>query len=120
MKKLSDYKGEEAIELWCDVFDPLTRIIADKEIAGVVKSGRPTMEIAKTVLKAHAKDVSEILLRIDPTPLNGLNIILRLIELLNELGDNEEIRSFFGFAAQEKKNNESFGLPTENIGVAEN
>lgn len=114
MKKLSDYKDEEALELWCDLLDPLARVIGDKEVAQVVKSGKPTLVIAKTILKAHAKDATDILLRIDPTPINGLNIVLRLIDLLEELGANEEIKTFFGFAAQEKTNDEFFGLPTEN------
>ena len=31
MKRLSDYQGEEAIELWADLLDPISDILTDKE-----------------------------------------------------------------------------------------
>lgn len=102
MKKLSDYKGDEAIELWADLIDPLTTILTDKEIAEVVKSGEPKVKIAKIILKAHANEAVEILERIDDTPVDGMNIVLRLVSLINEIGRNEDVKSFFGYAEQEK------------------
>lgn len=114
MKKLSDYKGDEAIELWADLLEPLTVILGDKEVQKVVSSGMPKMLIAKTILKNHNKEAVEILLRVDPTPIDGLNIILRLISLLSDIGSNDEIKSFFGYAEQVKEENESSGSVTEN------
>lgn len=114
MKRLSDYTGDEAIELWADLIDPISIILSDKKIAGVVKSGKPKIQIAKEILKDHKKEATEILLRIDPSPINGLNIILRLVNLLAEIGENEDIKSFFGFAEQAKTSAESSGCATEN------
>lgn len=119
MKKLSDYKGEEAIELWADLVDPLTTILGDAEIKEVVTKGKNRLEIAKTILKHHSKEAADILTRIDPTPIDGLNIVLRLISLLGEISANEEIKSFFGFAEQAKMDEESSGLPTANTGAEE-
>ena len=112
MKKLSDYKGEEAIELWGDLLEPLTKIIGDEEIRNTVQSKKPKILIAKTILAKHKKEATEILLRIDPTPIDGLNIVLRLVSIISEIGENEEITTFFEFAEQAKK--ESSGSVTEN------
>ena len=114
MKRLSDYKGEEAIELWADLIDPLTAILSDEEIVDVVRSKKPKILIAKTILKNHSKDAEEILLRIDDSPIDGLNIVLRLVAILSEIGGNEELKSFFGYAEQVKTENESSGSPMEN------
>lgn len=120
MKKLSDYKGDEAIELWADLLDPLTSIFTDDEFKKVVMKGESKLVIAKTLLKNRKSEMIEIMTRIDPEPLNGLNIITRLIALITEIGKNEEIKSFFGYAEQKKTENEFIGSPTENIKVVEN
>lgn len=120
MKKLSDYKGDEAIELWADLIEPMAKILSDDGVQNTIKSGKSKMMIAKEILKTHKDDAVEILLRIDPEPIDGLNIILRLIALLADIGQNEEIKGFFGFAEQVKAENESIGSPTENIKVVEN
>lgn len=120
MKKLSDYTGEEAIDLWADLLDPLTEILGDERIAEIVKSGKPKMLIAKEVLKLHKKSAEAIMLRIDDTPINGLNIVIRLINILAEIGQNEEVRSFFGYAEQAKTEDESGGSVTENTEEEEN
>lgn len=117
MKKLSDYKDNEAIELWADLLEPLSKILSDKKIATVFRSGKPKIEIAKEILKKHSKEAKTILLRIDPTPIDGMNIVLRLVTLLAEIGENPEIKAFFGFAEQEQTEDESSTSVTENIGA---
>ena len=120
MKKLSDYKGDEAIELWADLLEPLTSILSDEKIRKTIQSGKSKIEIAKIVLKKKKKEATEILLRIDPEPLDGLNIILRLVAVLVDLGQNEEIKSFFGFAEMSRETAEEFsGSPTESTEVEE-
>ena len=119
MKKLSDYTGDKAIELWADLLEPLNNVLADPKIAEVVRSGKSKMMIAKEILKLHPAEANDVLLRIDPTPIDGLNIILRLVALLSDIGKNEEIKGFFGYAEQEQMPEESGGLPTENIEVGE-
>lgn len=120
MKKLSDYKGEQAIELWAELIEPLTAVLADKEVAASFQSNKSVLSIAKTVLKLHPKEISDILLTIDDTPLNGLNVVIRFVDLLNELQTNDDVKSFFGFAGQEKEQSKSFGSATENTEDAEN
>lgn len=120
MKKLSDYQGDEAIELWADLLEPLTKILGDNKIEQAVKSGKPKILIAREILKAHKQEATEILLRIDPTPINGFNIILRLVNILAEIGENQEVKSFFGFAEQAKTDSESSGFVMVNTEDTEN
>ena len=119
MKKLSDYKGDEAIELWADLLEPMTAILGDTKVVNVIKSKKPPMIIAKEILKEHSAEAKKILLRIDDTPINGLNIVVRLVTVLADIGQSEEIKSFFGYAEQAKTESESIGSPTENIKVVE-
>lgn len=119
MKKLSDYKGDEAIELWADLLDPISAILSDKEVAKIVRSGQNKMSIVNAILKSHKADAEKILLRIDPEPLDGLNIVVRLVELLVEIGKQDDIASFFGFAAQATTESEFSGLHTANTEDAE-
>ena len=119
MKKLSDYKGDAAIELWADLLDPLTEIFTDQKLAKVFKFGSK-MEIAKAILKKHSKAAEKILLRIDDTPVDGLNIIVRLVEVISEVGKSDELKSFFGYAEQAKTEDKSSGSVTESTEAEEN
>lgn len=114
MKKLADYQGEDAIELWADLLEPMTEILGDKDIAKILQDNKkPPLLKAKAILKKYSKEAEEILLRIDPTPINGLNLVIRLTSILVEAGQNDEIKAFFGFAGQAETESESSGSPTE-------
>jgi hypothetical protein len=116
MKKLSDYKDEQAIELWADLLDPLVEIFKDQRIIDAFRSGKPTIVLAQEMIKSHANEVSKMLLIVDPTPLNGLNILIRLVGVLNELMEDPTLSDFFGLSAVAKKQETSFGSATENTG----
>lgn len=120
MKKLADYKGEEAIELWADLLEPITRICADEEIAKSIRSGKAPFLVAKDILKLHSQDAMEVMTRIDPTPVNGLNAVARVVEIVIEIINSEELSSFFGNAGQTKIVEGSFGSAMENTGAEEN
>lgn len=115
MKKLSDYQGEEAIELWADLLDPFIEIVGDQKISGMLKAGKPPIATAREILKTYKAQASQILLRIDPTPLNGLNILIRLVTILSEIGKDETINSFFTSAPKDSKDENASGGVTETI-----
>lgn len=114
MKKLSDYKGSEAFELWADLFDPVTKIFSDQKIVALTKKGSPLNAIAGKIFKLHPKEIEHILTTIDSTPINGSNLYSRVIEFLKDMFTSEE--SFFKSAGQENEQKESFGSATENTG----
>ena len=113
-KRLSDYKGSEAIELWADLLDEMTAIFGDEKVQKAVISGGSIMEKARAILDGHEKEAVAILQRIDPTPVNGLNLITRLISLIKEFQESEEFADFFGLPSQAKTESGSSGYVTEN------
>ena len=118
MKRLSDYKDGEAIELWADLLEPMGRIIQDAEVRSTIQTGKTPLEIAQAILKKHSDDAAEILNRIDPTPLTGMNIIIRLVALFKEISENEDMKGFFGFA-ETQTDGEFSGSATANTEDAE-
>ena len=119
MKKLTDFKDDEALELWADLLDPLSAILTDEKIRKATKAGKSKMVIAKEIMKRHKKEAAAILLRIDDTPIDGLNFMIRLVDLITDIGKNDEIRAFFGYADQQTEGASS-GLPTETTEEEEN
>ena len=113
MKKLSDYKGADAVELWADLIDPIINIVGDPEIQPLIRSQQPPLKIAQAVIKKYAEPACEILLRIDPTPIDGLNVITRLVDVMTEVMENPTVRSFFPSVAGGKKEETPSGSATE-------
>ena len=114
MKKLSDYKDEEAFELWADILEPLSEILTDNGLKALVASKQSYMVITRSILKKHRKEAEKILLRIDPTPLNGLNLVTRLLNLITELAEDDELKPFFNFAEQTEMSGKFSGSVMEN------
>lgn len=114
MKRLSDYKGDEAIELYADLLEPMSAIFTDDEIRELRKNKNvTTLKIATVALRNHPKEIEAILLRIDPEPINGASIIKRLFVLLADIGTVEGLESFFPSAGQVNTASETSG---ESIG----
>lgn len=112
MKKLSDYQGEEAIELYADLIEPISAIFTDDEIKEMRKTkGVSMLNIASVALKKHPKEIENILLRIDPEPIDGANILKRLMILLSDIGKTDGLQDFFPSAGQEntETSSESIG-----------
>lgn len=101
MKKLSDYKDEEAIELWADLFEPFSAILADQTIKKIIADNLPMIDLTKGILKNKPKEVVQILKVIDNDEVTGANAFMRLMSLLTDLMNSSEGRDFFVSAAQE-------------------
>ena len=85
--KLSDYKGEEALEILADLIEPSAEIFGDKEFARLYKTSR--IEAVKYALKKKGKAVIAMLAvldRQDPATYQPtlMTIPMRLLEVLND------------------------------------
>lgn len=115
MKKLSDYSGKEAIELWADLFDPLSAILEDKNIRAEMTDPKvKLMDVAKKVMKTHSEEIFTILSRIDDEEINGANVFNKTVILLAELKYGNKMSAFFNSAEQEISEEEPSGSATEN------
>ena len=97
--KLSDYKGEEALDVLADIIEPLSNIITDDEIQDLAKNDKtPVLAMVKPAIKNHKKDLIEILARLENQPveeykekMNLFTLPKQVLELLND----PEVQSLF-------------------------
>lgn len=101
--KLSEYKGEQALDMLADLIEPAATIMADKEVANFAKSGKPVIKIIKPLIKNHKKEVIEIMAILegeDPKKyadkVNLFTLPAKLLELLND----PDLQSLFTLQGQ--------------------
>ena len=85
--KLSEYKGEAALDLLADLIEPAGEIMSDKEIGEVFKKNR--LKAIGLAIKNHKKAVLKIMATMDGVPVeeykcNVFTLPFKLLELLNE------------------------------------
>ena len=97
--RLSDYKGEEALDVLADIIEPLANIITDEEIQEMAKKDNtPVLAMVKPAIKNHKRDLIEILARLEnktveeyEKTMNLLTLPKQVMELLND----SEVQSLF-------------------------
>lgn len=87
--KLSDIKGEAAIDALADLMEPAAAIFADENIQRSISSGESKLLLAKKLLKLHKKEVIKILAILDgedPATFEPtlLSLPVKLLEILND------------------------------------
>ena len=118
--KLSEIKGERAIEVFADLLEPIGKMILDEEIASLIRSEGNKVQVVKMVLKKHAKEVIEIMAIIDGVPADEYEVdFVTLPAKLIELFNDEALIEVFQSQSQEETSISS-GSATENIGESEN
>lgn len=116
MKRLSDYKGVEAIELWADIFDDVSTITSDEEVREcTIGKNISIKDAAKVIFRKFPKESYNVLTRIDPeASINGANVFPGLVNFVMELTIGEDSRTFFKSAEQEISAEEPSGSATVN------
>lgn len=59
MKKITDFKGDEACDFLCKIIDPMQEIAKDKSFVGLMKTGK-ALEAAKKALSEHKESALKI------------------------------------------------------------
>ena len=85
--KLSEYQGEEALDLLADLIEPAGEIMSDKEIGEVFKKNR--FKAIGMAIKNHKKAVMQIMAAMDGVPVdeykcNVLTLPVKILEILND------------------------------------
>ena len=112
MKKLSEYKDEEALELLADLIDPVTEIIIDKEVVKEFKKNK-LRGISKAI-KKHKSAVFRCLAVLDGTPDKEYHCnIVTLPKTILEIINDKDLIDFFNSQSQETDEGSS-GSATEN------
>ena len=87
--KLSDIKGERALDVLADLIDPVAEILGDKEISAALQAGKAPSTSIKLALKNHKRAVLDMMAAIDgedPETYQPSLFVLpkRLLDLLND------------------------------------
>lgn len=98
--RLSEIKGEDALDVIAEILDPAATLLADAEVQAVIESRKPYIIIAKTILSRQKKAILEILAildRKDPKEYKPslIELPVKLIQLLEDILENEELMSLF-------------------------
>lgn len=86
--KLSDIKGEKALDVLADIIDPISEISADQNVVNNVRSGNKLAAV-KVMLKSHQRAVIDIMAYLnceDPKTYNPslLELPALVLEVLND------------------------------------
>jgi len=98
--RLSEIKGEDALDVIAEILDPAATILADAEVKAVIESRKPYIIIAKTILSRQKKAILEVLAvlnRKDPKEFKPslIELPIMLIHLLEDIAENQELMSLF-------------------------
>ena len=98
--RLSEARGEDAIDLLAGLIDPVTEIATDKEIERLSKDGTTKIaHLVKVALQNHKKAIVEILAALDGVSAeeyndNAMTMMRKLLQLMQD----PDVMSFFGFS----------------------
>jgi len=117
--RLSDFKGEEALDVLADIIEPLTTIIADEEIQALTKQkGVPRIKYVKPAIKNHKQEVIFILATLQKQTVEeyeaNLSLITLPMQVLEFINDPEIQKLFFSQEQSQETSSENFGSATEN------
>lgn len=96
MLKLSEIKGERALEVIAEIIDPVSDLVKDKGFKAVCDTG-DKLGVVKYLLKNHGKNVLKILALInDEDPDTYEPTIIQLPKMVLELFEDPDITELFG------------------------
>lgn len=120
MKKISDYKGDSAIDLYAEILEPIGEILQDKEISQALSNKKSIMQIVGIAFRKYKEAVKKIVLSVDDTEIDGKNIFSRFTTIFIDVLNDKDFIDFFKQAEQVRTDGGSFGFVTENTEVKEN
>jgi hypothetical protein len=86
--KLSEIKGEQALDVLADLIEPASEIMTDKMVVAFARGGN-SVKAVKCAIKNHKKAVIEILATLDSKDaenydVNVLTLPAKLLEIFND------------------------------------
>lgn len=119
--KLSEIKGEAALDVLAELAEPAVEIMADEEVREIAQSKKPKVLLVKPILKNHKTAIIQIMAALeqkDPEEFVKTMNILTLPKKILELLEDEALMELFQSQGQMMEE-ESSGSATENTGAKE-
>ena len=116
--KLSDIKGEKALDIIADLIDPISLIVQDKGFKKVIDNGTQ-LDVVKYILKNHGKEILIVLALInEKDPKTYAPSLVELPRLVLDLINDPDVMSLFKSQSQTEPLASS-GSVTANIEAVE-
>jgi len=117
--RLSDIKGEQALDAMADLIDPISEIAQDKILVGLIRA-RNKIEAVKLGLRRHQKSILAILAILNQQDIATYNPSLAEIpKMLLDLLNDKELLDLFSSQAETMEETSSSSA-MENTGASEN
>jgi hypothetical protein len=117
--KLSDIKGEQALDAMADLIDPITEIAQDKILVGLIRA-KNYAEAVKLGLKKHKRALLTVLAILNQQDVETYEPTLAEIpKMLLDLFNDKELVDLFSSQANTTEKT-SYSSVTENTGASEN
>ena len=95
MRKLSEIKGEEALDVLAEIIEPAAQIFTDENVKEALKSGS-RIKAVKIILKDHKKAIITLMATLEETPVEEYKpTLLALPALIIEVLNDPELNSLF-------------------------
>lgn len=117
--RLSDIKGEQALDAIADLIDPISDLAQDKILVGLIRA-RNKIEAVKLGLRKHQKSILAILAILNQQDIETYNPSLAEIpKMLLDLLNDKELLDLFSSQAETMEETSSSSA-MENTGASEN
>lgn len=117
--RLSDYKGEEALDVLADIIEPMAKILSDEQIQKLSKQKDvPAIAYIKPMIKNHKKEIIEVLARLENMPVEEYEKTITLFTLpkqVLELVNDPEVQSLFPSQEQSQAKSSASSVPVTEI-----
>lgn len=118
MRKLSEIRGEDALDVLANIIEPAAEIMTDTELRDLIRA-KNNLKAIKFALQNHKRAVIEILAIMDGEDVETYDpgfatLPVKLLELLND----PDMQQVFGLQGQNEDGTIS-GSATENTKAAE-
>ena len=90
--KLSDFKGEQAIDVLAQIMTPASHIISDEKFKKMVKDGNTYLAIAVYILQNHKEDILDMyepLTQEDKTEATPIKLVGMIMDIVQDTALND-------------------------------
>ena len=95
MKKLSEYKDEDALDLLADLLEPSIDIFSDKELGKLIMNGNK-VKAASLAIKNHKEAVVAVMARLNEKEVKDFHYnVITLPKMVLEVLNDKELLDFF-------------------------
>lgn len=113
MKKLSEYKDDEALDLLAEMLEPCVEVFSDKELVTLIRTDTK-MKAIQYAIKHHKREIVEIMAILNGVPVENFHYnVFTLPKMIVEVLNDKDLVDFFHSQGQMASQND-FGSATEN------